>query len=150
VVQARKALTRRSLALTLLVALALDGCATYPSAVAIKDQDAATAERDGRECRARAADEASHPMATGLGIKLGWALAGAGVGALAMVAAGANQTGTPPEGWALGIAGGAGLGFIIGTIVGTVKGADEASRAARARERAFTSCMTERGYRLEM
>ena len=50
-------------------------------------------------------------------------------------------------GLAIGI--GAGVGFVIGSIVGTFQGADRAARAARARQRVFDRCMTERGYRLQ-
>ena len=145
-VQDRTSLTRRSLALALLVAVALDGCVTYPSTVAIKGQDAATAERDDRECRKIAEKDVAPPLAVGLGTKLLWALGGAALGAAAVWPVGA---GNDPELAALIIGGAAGLGFVIGSIAGTFKGADEASRAARARERIFAHCMTERGYQLE-
>jgi len=145
VVQGRPALTRRALALVLVVAAVL-GCATYPSAVATKGQDMTTTERDARECRDRAEDEVKHPLAVGLGTKLLWALGGAVLGAAAVWPA---SGGNDPQLAALVIAGGAGLGFVIGSIAGTFKGADDASRAARGREQIFARCMTERGYRFE-
>ncbi len=144
-VQGRKALTRRSLALTLLVAVALEGCVTYPSTVAVKGQDTATAERDAAECRERAERDVLPPVAVGFGTKLLLALGGAVVGAGVFWPSGNSD----PRYAVLAMGAGAGLGFVIGSIAGTFKGADEASRAARAREGAFTSCMTERGYRLE-
>ncbi|MGH7355126.1 MAG: hypothetical protein ACRELS_11205 [Candidatus Rokuibacteriota bacterium] len=145
-VQGRTPLTRRSLALAMLVAVALDGCVTYPSTVATKGQDAATGERDAHECRKIAEKDVVPPLAVGLGTKLVWALGGAVLGVAALWPAGA---GNDPQLAALVIGGAAGLGFVVGSIAGTFKGADEASRAARARERVFAHCMTERGYQLE-
>lgn len=151
-VQGRPALTRRSLALILLVATVLDGCATYPSAVATKGQDMTTTERDARECRDRAEDEVKHPLAVGLGTKLLWALGGAVLGTGMMLGITLpNENGQVSDGKVIGLAigGGAALGFTVGSIVGTFKGADEGSRAARGREQVFARCMTERGYRFE-
>ena len=145
-VQGRTALTRRSLAVVLLTSAALDGCVTYPSAVSTRGQDTATAERDERECRTIAEKDVVPPLAVGLGTKLMWALGGAVLGVAALWPAGA---GNDPQLAALVIGGAAGLGFVIGSIAGTFKGADEASRAARAREQIFAHCMTERGYQLE-
>jgi len=143
-------LTRRSLALTLLVAFALDGCATYPSAVATKGQDAATAERDARECWERAVDSVEAPLAAGLKLKVMGALGGAALGG-AFVASlpFASGSGAQPEWVLLAVGAGAALGFVIGSIAGTIAGADEVSSAIRAREQVFAHCMTERGYRLE-
>ena len=142
-------LTRRSLALTLLVAFALDGCATYPSAVATKDQDAATAERDARECWERAVDSVEAPLAAGLKLKVMGALVGAALGGAFVGSVLASGSGAQPEWVLLAVGAGAALGFVIGSIAGTIAGADEVSSAIRAREQVFARCMTERGYRLE-
>jgi hypothetical protein len=135
----------------LLGVLALDGCVTYPSAVATKGQDTATAERDANECRKQAEQDVAPPLAVGLGTKLVWALGGAVLGTGIMLGALAhhNTSSGDPKWIAVAIGAGAGLGFVIGSIGGTFKGGEEASRAARDRERTFTRCMTERGYRLE-
>lgn len=146
-VQVRNVLTRRSLALTLLVAFALDGCVTYPSAVATKGQDAATAQRDARECWERAVDSVEAPLAAEL--KVMGALGGAALGGALVGSVVASGSGAQPEWVLLAVGAGAALGFVIGSIAGTIAGADEVSSAIRAREQVFAHCMTERGYRLE-
>jgi len=125
---------------------------TYPSTVPTRGQETATVERDARECRELAEKDVLPPVAVGFGTKLAWALGGAVLGAGVVIGAAADHNSVAsgdPKWIAVAIGGGAGLGFVIGSIAGTFKGADEASRAARAREGAFTNCMTERGYRLE-
>jgi ferric-dicitrate binding protein FerR (iron transport regulator) len=147
-VQGWKALTRCSVALLLLAALALEGCVTYPSTVALQGQNTATAERDARECRKWAATAVEHSLAAGLGTKLLSALGGAVLGAAtvaSMTVPGASGN-ENAQGILIVIGAGAALGFVVGSIVGTFKGADEGSSAARAREEVFTRCMTSRGY----
>jgi hypothetical protein len=147
--------TRRLTAPLLLAALALDGCATvgYPTATPARGQDAITAERDAHECRARAATEVDSPLASGLELKVGWAIGGAVVGAgIGLGIASGNGDSaygsSHPEVALAVIAAGAALGFVIGSIAGTFGGAKQAVRLSRAREDVFARCMTGRGYEL--
>lgn len=140
--------TRRLLSLLLLAALALDGCATYPTAMPLSGQDAATTARDERECRERAEHEVASPLAVGLGTKVVWAIGGAVVGGgvgLSTIGDGTYAS-NHPEVVALAVVGGAALGFVVGSIVGTFKGAEEGTRLSRSRELVFTRCMSGRGY----
>jgi len=143
---------RQALAVVLVAAIAVQGCAaiSYPTAVPTKGQDAATVERDERECRERAAEQVESPLGTGLMVKVGSALAGAAFGGMAMLAVVASGSGpVDPELAGFLVGGGAALGFVVGSMIGTFAGAGEASRLTRARQDVFVRCMMERGYRLE-
>lgn len=140
---------RAAIGLTLLGVLVFEGCVTYPAAVATKDQPPESLERDRRECRDQAADEVEPPLVTVLKRRIAWALGGAALGAGAaaggIVAGGSSDL----KMVALGVAGGAALGFVIGSLAGTWKGAGDAFRAIRGRQEVFSDCMRQRGYRVD-
>jgi hypothetical protein len=135
-------------AVIVLGTVALEGCAglRYPVAHPAQGQDAATLERDADDCRRRAREAVESPVITGLGTKVLWALGGAVFGAGVVVSSAQGGNG---EALALSLGIGAGVGFVLGSIAGTFKGLDDASRRADGRNRVFTRCMTERGYRVE-
>jgi phage tail tape-measure protein len=127
-----------------LVAFALDGCASAPPRSSVhvypaKGQSAAKQSRDTTECQNWAKQETGHDpaldTAKGAGV-------GAAIGALAGAAGGAAigaATGNAGQGAAIGAA----AGGVTGAVGG---GAYNYSKTRDGYDQAFSACMTGRGY----
>jgi hypothetical protein len=137
-------------AVSLLLVVVLNGCATPLTVVPMHGQSVEQLARDQDECKVEVPEGSGRTIqAIGKGLRprLYYAAVGAGVGAA--VAAGATASGGTerPKDLALALGLGAGAGFVIGYIVGTVKAGETAVQAERdAAIQAFQRCMEPRGY----
>jgi hypothetical protein len=134
----------RLLALPLIVAIALSGCATAsgrPTVTAARGQSAGEIDRDRWECALSAQERTGADVGASLrnGGLLGlFALGAVGAGIGAVIGAATSQ-----------VAHGAEVGAVIGAAIGAPLGGSVAvARGTSARERAYHACLEGRGYEI--